>query len=573
MKITSVHLLWSDGTVTTSRRRELLQATVVGVQVVYSVYSPTVSPADLDTLLANPTTLSAVNSNLVTTIPAAVVQAPLVLVPSSAPTMAPTFSPTVSPSTPSAAPTNYPFTTETIAPTSGPPQASSSNAGVVAASVVGSIAALAAIVGGLWFNRKVLWKKIMGDKRTMVVPVDVDMDVISVVPPPLIDSQKECQSHSIRIWGSEKSEKSPKSDNIENHKELQKVVVPIPISEAPTRIASPRSLLPLVTNDDTLASDSYEADKLERANHDSPQRVMEGKGHTSTSLDSLTNLANISIHHSNTTLPLLPGSDDTFQWLLDQLSKAYTNDGNDHGGDDDVSIIRANDDTSVGSLAATVSRPISEKKDDEDGERPSVAFPTADDVPSLTSIVHLNDADNSVTKASSQDPTLAIVDEVTPFVHEPLSPAQSPVIDKSLTSSVIGLSKKPTAAPIQREKAWTKGKIQPVATDIDENISVPPRSSKQAFAAVEAFPEEDNVVISDFARIGDDDEFQASLTVQESIRDIVDQDSEDVVSAEEQMVEIRKKIKEKKALLLAAQSDSKGKGPTSDTRISNAEEE
>ena len=301
VKITSVKLLWSDGTVTNSRRRELLQATVVGVQVVYSVYSPTVSPADLDTLLANPTTLSAVNSNLVTAIPAAVVQAPLVLVPSSAPTSAPTFAPTISPTAPTIAPTNYPSVNATTLSASGPSQASS-NTGVVAASVVGSLVALAVIVGGLWYYRKKLpvWKKNKGEKSAMVLPINVAMDTIPVAPPRLTDSQKECKSHSIRIWASEKSPKSEKAD-LGDHGEddvalysMSQKAEPISISEVPTRVTSPRGLVPLVINeddnvdDDDVALKSLEADKRARAKLDSPssmtgraQLVMEGNGCTS----------------------------------------------------------------------------------------------------------------------------------------------------------------------------------------------------------------------------------------------------------------------------------------------------
>ena len=277
VKITSVRLLWSDGTTTTSRRRELLQATVVGVQVVYSVYSSTVSPADLDTLLANPTTLSAVNTNLVASIPAAVVEAPLVLVPTRAPTSAPTFSPSVSPTTPSAAPTNYPIVNVTTASMSGSSQASSPNAGVIAASVIGSLVALAAIVGGLWYNRNKLpvWKKKQGEKSAVVVPVNVDMDVIPASPPRLVDSQKECKSHNIRIWGSEKSQKSVPDKLVEDDVMLfamSQQAVPISIPEVPTHHASPRGLVPLMSNDndDAMASKSHEGEKFARVKLDSP---------------------------------------------------------------------------------------------------------------------------------------------------------------------------------------------------------------------------------------------------------------------------------------------------------------
>ena len=97
--ITSVKLFWSDGTVTASRRRELLQATVVGVQVAYSIVTAASagSTSSIEALLANPATVSAMSTNLAATIPEAVVQAPLVLVPTSAPTVLPTFSPSSSP--------------------------------------------------------------------------------------------------------------------------------------------------------------------------------------------------------------------------------------------------------------------------------------------------------------------------------------------------------------------------------------------------------------------------------------------------------------------------------------------
>ena len=139
VKITSVKLLWSDGTVTTSRRRELLQATVVGVQVVYSVYSPTVSPAALDNLLANPTTLSAVNTNLVATIPDAVVQAPLVLVPTGAPSQMPSFAPSPAP-TFTSAPTMEPTTsTPTVEIMSAVPTLSPSTPAIVSTVYVSQV--------------------------------------------------------------------------------------------------------------------------------------------------------------------------------------------------------------------------------------------------------------------------------------------------------------------------------------------------------------------------------------------------------------------------------------------------
>ena len=130
--ITSVKFLWSDGSVTVSHRRALeatnralLQTapTVVGVQVTFSVVVPqapgggqglgdgsgsgggsTGAPLDtnaIQALLSDPATVSAVGSYLASTgdAPGAVVQVPLVLVPSAAPSSAPTQEPTCVPST------------------------------------------------------------------------------------------------------------------------------------------------------------------------------------------------------------------------------------------------------------------------------------------------------------------------------------------------------------------------------------------------------------------------------------------------------------------------------------------
>ena len=164
----------------------------------------------------------------------------------------------------------------TVAPTSGPTQASP-NAGVIAASVIGSLVALAAIVGGLWYNRNKLpvWKKKQGEKSAVVVPVNVDMDVIPASPPRLVDSQKECKSHNIRIWGSEKSQKSVPDKLVEDDVMLfamSQQAVPISIPEVPTHHASPRGLVPLMSNDndDAMASKSHEGEKFARVKLDSP---------------------------------------------------------------------------------------------------------------------------------------------------------------------------------------------------------------------------------------------------------------------------------------------------------------
>ena len=123
--ITSVKLFWSDGTVTASRRRELLLATVVGVQVAYNVVTPPSagSTSSLEALLANPTTVSAVSTNLAATFPDAVVQAPLVLTPTSAPTVLPTFTPSSSP-TAETAPVLTPISSPVTSPVVSSPLAS-----------------------------------------------------------------------------------------------------------------------------------------------------------------------------------------------------------------------------------------------------------------------------------------------------------------------------------------------------------------------------------------------------------------------------------------------------------------
>ena len=124
MTITSVQLFWSDGTVTTSRR-ELLAATVVGVQVAYDVVTPPSagSTSSLEALLANPTTVSAVSANLANSIPDAVVKPPLVLTPTSAPTFLPTFTPSSSPIV-ETAPVLTPVTSPVTSPVVSSPFAS-----------------------------------------------------------------------------------------------------------------------------------------------------------------------------------------------------------------------------------------------------------------------------------------------------------------------------------------------------------------------------------------------------------------------------------------------------------------
>ena len=211
------------------------------------------------------------------------------------------------------------------------------------------------------------------------------------------------------------------------------------------------------------------------------------------------------------------------------------------------------------------SRPISEKKDED---AVVLRIFSTDDAQLLNDV--------STTEASSQVPILTVADEVTPFSDEPLSPTQSPMTDKPLPL-VTGLSEKPKATSLQPENTWTKGKVQPMAIDMDESTVVQPRSSKRAFAVTEATPNEDNsstgMVVSAFEFNGSDDDSQVSPTVKDST---VDQDTYSTPegdASEDQMVEIRRKIREKKALLLAAKESSKGRGLLPDTRTNRLEEE
>ena len=73
----------------------MLAATVVGVQVAYSVVTAASagSTSSIEALLSSTATVTAMSTDLAKTIPGVTVQAPLMLDPSSAPTRAPTFAP------------------------------------------------------------------------------------------------------------------------------------------------------------------------------------------------------------------------------------------------------------------------------------------------------------------------------------------------------------------------------------------------------------------------------------------------------------------------------------------------
>ena len=175
-------------------------------------------------------------------------------------------------------------------------------------------------------------------------------------------------------------------------------------------------------------------------------------------------------------------------------------------------------------------------------------------------MVPLNDVDGTIKTSTKGGLTVATVDEVMPFSDDSLSPAQSPVTNNPLPS-ITGLSIKPTSASLQRENLRTKGKVQPMATDMDENITVHHRSSKRAFAPVaESSPQVGDpsslLIVSDVDLLGSDDDVQPSFPVKKSTRNI-DQDSDNSDGeTEKQMLEIRKQIIEKKALLLAAKEGS-----------------
>jgi hypothetical protein len=102
--ITAVKLYYDDGTFEITRRRQLLR-TVLGVEVSYSVVSSLPNASQLEALLSNPSSTTALTTSLATTFPDAKVQAPLVLTPTASPTNAPTLAPSASPTaTPTMAP-------------------------------------------------------------------------------------------------------------------------------------------------------------------------------------------------------------------------------------------------------------------------------------------------------------------------------------------------------------------------------------------------------------------------------------------------------------------------------------
>ena len=126
-----------------------------------------------------------------------------------------------------------------------------SKTGVIAVSTIGAGIIFVLLVGGLWFNRKYLWrrwKRYKSGKRTMVVPVNTDLDaIVPISPPPptpapapvpekepLDDTQPQGDNQNIRIWTSEQ----PQQADVENHHQKQQqedeVVMSI-ISDKPTQ--------------------------------------------------------------------------------------------------------------------------------------------------------------------------------------------------------------------------------------------------------------------------------------------------------------------------------------------------
>ena len=457
----------------------------------------------------------------------------------------------------------------TVAPTSGPTQASP-NAGVIAASVIGSLVALAAIVGGLWYNRNKLpvWKKKQGDKSAVVVPVNVDMDVIPASPPRLVDSQKESKSHNIRIWGSEKDLDKHGEDDVMLFATSQKAVPQSP--EVPTRFATPRGQSSMMSNDDDDAVKRYDGEwstasrgvgaklaamllqsqEIDRWGGATSNRGNEGTRKTMAASDNREFVASAAAgrtlggnHREVEPGPVpvpMPGVDvdEAYRWLLDHFSGTpHHRQHTDNNHKDDVSITSVDDDVSFLQLS----------------------------VDNLT--LSTRQSPLVTDRSSSLVPILS---------DEPLSRIQSPMTDKPLPL-VTGLSEKPKATSLQPENTWTKGKVQPMAIDMDESTVVQPRSSKRAFAVTEATPNEDNsstgMVVSAFEFNGSDDDSQVSPTVKDST---VDQDTYSTPegdASEEQMVEIRRKIREKKALLLAAKGSSQGRGLLPDTRTNRVEDE
>ena len=103
-------------------------------------------------------------------------------------------------------------------PTSTPPLLSQT--GVVAVSVVGSVIVF---LGGLWCFREKLWKQFNGGNKTLVVPVNgnVDMDINPVSPPLpapaptptpllLVEIPQEHESPSVHTSKSDKPQQSDK---------------------------------------------------------------------------------------------------------------------------------------------------------------------------------------------------------------------------------------------------------------------------------------------------------------------------------------------------------------------------
>ena len=451
-------------------------------------------------------------------------------------------------------PTAAPVTT---APTPGPTQASS-NTGVVAASVVGSFVAFVFIVGGLWYYRKksLVWKKNKGERSAMIVP-------INVAPIHLIDSQKDCESHNIA--------------DLDGHGEddvalfaMSQKAEPIPKPASPTRVALPRDQ---DDGDDDGAFQYYERSIASRG-VGAKLAAMLLQSHESDRRPGTT---------SNQGNQGMPRTDSTTRNSVAAAAAVRALDGNHHHEDDSGSMPVADIDEAYQWILrqftdTTHPRPQPRHRNDNDGsttiEADDASFSQLE-VDNITMSSRQSPVISARSSSSRGGLTLTTVDEVMPFSDDLLS-VQSQMSYKPLPS-ITGLSIKPTSASLQRENLRTKGKVQPMATDMDENITVHHRSSKRAFAPVaESSPQVGDpsslLIVSDVDLLGSDDDVQPSFPVKKSTRNI-DQDSDNSDGeTEKQMLEIRKQIIEKKALLFAAKegsSSGKRKELQPDTRTSN----
>ena len=476
---------------------------------------------------------------------------------------------------------------------------------MVAASVVGSItafAAIAAIIFGLWYHRNKwsVWKKSHGEQSAVVVPVNVDMDVddIPVSPPHLVDSQKEPRNHNFPTRGTERSQPSQKSDleRLEEEDEDDVMLFAMsptaasPSSAVSRRVASPNGQGhgpgPMMFNDDDYVydDDDYEDDEEEyddygdnavnRYNGAWPsasrgvgaklaamqlqrQEMARWGGTTSHPGNEGTRTRSINSDHRASVVSASPSStsrrtlgsnhrevrpgtspgrgttplpdgevDEAYQWLLHHFAGTPHHRQRTDNHHDDGSMTYVADDNS--SLQMSID--------------------------TLTLSTH-----QMISQGNDRSPSQGLIQT---DGSSPLTPSRK--TDKRLPP-VIRLSERSKAAiSQQRENTRTKGKVQPMATDMDENTIVHRRSSKRVFIVTEPSPNKgDSSVVSALEFNGSDDDSLVSFAVKDSTIDQVPMYTYSIPqgeASEEQMREIRRKIREKKALLHAAKESSKGRG-------------